>query len=195
MWRNQGELLLLTRRLQKWFSRRFVVISEILGYTLSAIVGLGVLYTVFVDTEVLARVQGEIQPSSVAMKADTEVLLFEYIVKSGDSVKQGQPVLRVVADQASQQRIHARRLLETAVAALEIGSGADSSASLEAARHALAVLPTGKDQVETLTSPSDGFFFVPTESGQGDAISKGKNLALIYDLTQLSMDLSRSVSP
>jgi hypothetical protein len=174
--------------------KRFVVISEILGYTLSAAVGLGVLYSVFVEVEILARVKGELRPSCMEIKVDADVLLIEYLAASGEDVAKGQPVLRVVVDEASRRRMLVRHRLEATVAALESDSSGESQAALEDARRALAVLPPVEEKVETLTTPCDGVFRQLADIRENNVVPAGKALALVYDMSELLLDISPGAS-
>ena len=182
-------------RWRQWFSKRFVVISEILGYTLSAAVGLGVLYSAFLEVEILARVKGELRPSCMEMKVDADALPLEYLAASGEGVAKGQPVLRVAADEASRRRMLVRCQLETTVATLESDSSHESQVAIEDARRALAALPPVDEKVETLTAPCDGVFRQLADIRKNDVVPSGKTLALVCDMSELLLEISQDASP
>lgn len=178
----------------RWLSKRFVVLSEIIGYTLSAAIGLGVLYSVFVEVEVVARVKGELRPSCTEIKAESDTLFVEYLAASHGNVRKGQPVLRVVTDAAARRRILVRRQLEATVAALASDPTGESRAALEDTRRALATLPPVEGKTETLTAPCDGVFQQMPDMGKDGVIPAGKALALVYTMSELLLDASPEAS-
>ncbi len=179
---------MLTTRLRQWFLKRFIVISEIIGYALSAAVGLGILYSVFVEVEILTKVKGELRPSCMEIKEGADALFIEYLAASGEHVAKGQPILRVSVDDASKRSILLRHQLEEAVASLESDSSGESQASLEDARRALAALPPAEEKVETLAAPCGGFFQPLAGVRENDVVPAGSALARVYDMSVLRLD-------
>jgi hypothetical protein len=175
---------LVKRGLRQWFVKRFVVISEVVGYAISALVGAGVLYSLFVQVEVLSTVTGELRPLSCELKAIGQMLPVECLAASGTEVTQGQPVLRVTSDRSGQQVTLARRGLQTSVAMLEQEPGAESKTAIEDARRALAALPPVAS-VEILAAPSGGVVKQLVDADKSDVVSAGEPLAVVYDISQL----------
>ena len=172
---------------KQWFAKRFVVISEIIGYTISIAVGIGVVYSLFVRVEVTARVEGDLHPARTEAAARTDALLIDYMVSTGQEVKQGQPILHAALDDASQRRVQTRRRLEAAVALLEAHPDGDAPAALEETRRAIGALPP-PETGEIIPSPTDGLFKELVEPGQEELTPAGKPLAFVYDMSQLRFD-------
>ena len=72
--------------LGKWFARRFVFLSEVAGYGISAAVAAFVIYAAFAQTDVSITVEGALRPSSTALTAKAEALVLERLVADGAEV-------------------------------------------------------------------------------------------------------------
>ncbi len=173
--------------LKQWLLERFIIISEIIGYAVTAAVGIGVIYSLFVRVEVIARVEGELHPARTEVVADADVLPINSMVSTGQEVKRGEPILRVARDETVQRRVLTRRRLEAALTLLETKPDRDTGVALGETRRAIAALPP-PDTGEILTSPAEGILKQLVDPNLEATVSAGKPLAVVYDLSQLQFD-------
>jgi multidrug efflux pump subunit AcrA (membrane-fusion protein) len=178
--------------LKNWFIRRFVVICEIVGYALSGLIGATVLYSLFVQVEIHVRITSQLAPVSTPVRAESDALLVEYLISSGQNVEEGQPVCRIEDDPEMQRRALARHRLEEAVAVLSQSASGDSAA-LERARQALEALPKPGTGV-LIHAPSSGVIMNLKDLNQFDLVRKDEDIALIYDPAKLALSGSLGTS-
>lgn len=180
--------------LGQWLQSRFVQLTEIVGYSMSAVVGIGVVYSLYVQVEVIARVNGELRPLSAEVKADGDAIPIEYLVASGDEVVEGQPVMKVAIDEESRRRLKARRWVEAAVAVLASGSSSGDSSALESARATLALMPQ-VDEAVILAAPATGMFWQEVDATQAPVVPRGEALACLYDMRDLVFEAPLGSQP
>jgi hypothetical protein len=167
-------------------TRRFVLLSEVLGYCLSGAVFLGVIVTVFVRVDVIVHAKAELRPKCHDVTCPEDFLLVEYLVANGEHVVAEQPIAHVLLGNTAQQRSLARRQLRESASLLEHEAGTNSRAAAEELKRALAILPPIED-IESIMTSHSGVLrhnHVPWEDG---VLSGGTPLALVCDLQTLEM--------
>lgn len=171
-------------RYRRWLNARFVAIVEVIGYLLSAVVGVAAVYSMIAQVEVLARVTGPIAPISALVASDKQAVLIEYLAASGNEVKAGDAVCRVATSPEDRARVLAQRHYRAAVAALE--AVPSSSSVAEQARSLLTALPA-PEAPETLTAAVSGLLKTLPDPSRDEAAAAGSPFALVYDLGTLEL--------
>jgi len=171
---------------QRWVKRKFVILSEVLGYALASAVFIGVIATLFIHVDVSVKATAELRPICQDVTSAEPFLLVEYLVANGENVVAGQPVARVLVDKAAQQRSLARRQLRASLSLLEAEPGSGAAVAAKRLREALAHLPLSED-FETITTSYPGFLrhiHVPWEDG---VLPGGTAAALVCEFQTLEM--------
>jgi len=170
-----------------WLSRRFVVLSEIVGYVLAALVGAAVVYSMLTKVDVVAKISGEAKPSASELTLDRDALLTAQLAAPGSDVVGGVPILRIAADPKDQRRILARRRLTAAIVDLEAEADEQSRAALDESQRALEVLPLPA-QEEDLAAPAAGFVAYRADLADVGTIPAGEALAIVYQSDRLLLE-------
>ncbi len=171
---------------QRWVKRKFVVLSELLGYALASAVFAGVIATLFIQVDVSVKATAELRPICHDVTSVRDFLLVESPVANGGHVVVGQPVARVLVEMAAQHRSLARRQLRASLSLLEAEPGSSAGVAAKRLREALADLPSSED-FETITTSHAGFLrqiHVPWEDG---VLPGGTAAALVCEFQTLEM--------
>jgi len=171
---------------RSWLTKRFVFLSEVLGYSLSGAIFVGLIVTLFIRVDVTAHATAELQPTCHDVTHPGDFLIVEYLVANGATVIADQPIARVLLDPAAQQRSLARRQVLESVSLLENGGSAESAAALKELKRALVNLPPTED-CEPIVSSWGGILRLVEEPGGAGVLPGGTALALVCDLKTLEM--------
>ncbi len=171
---------------RSWLTRRFVFLSEVLGYSLSGAIFVGLIVTLFIRVDITVRATAELQPTCHDVTHPEDFLIVEYLAENGASVIANQPIARVLLDPVAQQRSLARRQLLDSVSLLEDNEADGSAAALIELKRALANLPPIEDSKSIITSWS-GVLRHEGAPWQSRVMSGGTPLALVCDFQTLEM--------
>jgi len=174
-------------KVRHFFRTRFVVMSEILGYAMSGAIFIGVLASLFIQVDTVAKTGGRIHPSYREVVADSDALVIEYLARSGENVVSGQPIVRVALDKATQNLILARRHLSSTAELLGPNSDNASLAALHGVRTALEALPP-PDGGRILSAAHDGVVQHVIDPNDMDIIPKGTPLAILFNHSVLALE-------
>jgi len=166
---------------------RFIVISEILGYAMSGAVFIGVLCSLFIQVELVSKAGGTIHPLYEEVVTDSDALVIEYLVNSGESVVTGQPLIRVAIDEPTQHHVMVRRLLTATAALLEANVTADSDTALKNVRDALLALPLPAEG-QIISATSDGLMKQTVEPAELSLVPQGTPLAIVFNPSVLVLE-------
>jgi hypothetical protein len=171
---------------RSWLTKRFVFLSEVLGYALSGAIFVGLIVTLFVRVDVTVHATAELQPTCRDVTHPGDFLIVEYLVANGATVTADQPIARVLLDPAAQQRTLARRQVLESVSLLENGGSAESAAALNQLKSALANLSPIEDG-KSIVSSWGGVLRLEEVQGPAGVLPGGTALALVCDLKTLEM--------
>lgn len=175
-----------------WFGRRFITLVEIVGFTTSAILGVGVAYTLWKHEEVLAYGWAKPQPLSAYVTVQKEAVPIEWLVAPGDDVFAGTPILHIVTTPGASQRLRAQRQLAQAQASLEAAGTPDAAAALAYTNQAADALSSIVPE-DTVLAPGKGGVMPLVSVEANDTIPAGTTVAVVYDLSALTCDLTLEV--
>ena len=171
---------------RSWLTKRFVFLSEVLGYSLSGAIFVGLIVTLFIKVDVTVPAMAELQPTCRDVTHPGDFLIVEYLAANGATVTVDQPIARVLLDPDAQQQTLARRRVLESVSLLENGGSAESAAASKELNRALANLPPIKD-FESIVSSWGGILKLEEAPGRAGVIPGGTALALVCDLKTLEM--------
>jgi hypothetical protein len=173
----------MMKRLRLWINRRFIHIVQVLGYTVSAIMGIGAIYCLVTHEDVLAYGNGSLTPLSESLAVAEECVVYDWLIESGGDVTAGTPVARIVTDSQSAQRLRAARYLARARESLDqAGEGSGGALrSINVALDDLDVVPP----TQTLQSPMRGVVVTHQDANGTAVLAPETSLATTYDLEVL----------
>jgi hypothetical protein len=171
---------------RSWLTKKFVLLSEVLGYSLSGAIFVGLIVTLFIRVDITVHATAELRPTCHDVTRPEDFLIVEYLVADGATVIADQPIARVLLDPAAQQRTVARRQVLESVSLLENGGSAESAAALKELKRALANLPQIED-CESIVTPWSGVLRHEEVPWRAGTIPGGTALALVCDLKTLEM--------
>ncbi len=158
-----------------WISRRFVLLCEITGYTITAGVAAFVVFAIFRQVDTVAASTGSLRVASSPVAADVPALVAQYTGANGAEVTTGAPVARVITDPVALRTARARRMLEKA------GDLLDAAPAAAEVKGAAARLDAGPAP-RALAAPAAGLLrTLPPD----DMATTGQPVARVYDTSAL----------
>jgi len=170
----------VSETLKMWINRRFIYIVEVLGYTASAIMAAGAIYCLVTYEDVPAHANGSLAPLSKSLTVAEECVVYDWLIDSRGDADAGAPVVRVVTDGQSAQRLCARRYLARAGACLE-QAGESADTALRFVHDALEDLDA-TPCTQTVSAPIRGTVIAHHDSNGTSVLRPETPLGTMYDL-------------
>ncbi len=169
------------------FLQRFVQTTEAFGYLLCLAVAIGLIYSVIVKVEVLADVEGTLQPRAVPVVAQTETAIAEFLTQPGETVAPDQPLCKIAADAAARRSVYVGRMLDRASKALAGDADARNQQALPNIIAAASMFHNA-DAHPVLSSPSAGLAVPQQELLDEETIPPNTPLVIVYDPRQAQFE-------
>lgn len=171
-------------RIRTWINKRFIIIIEIVGYLVSAILGVVAIYCLITYEDVYAYANGTLKPISKSLMTDQKCVIYNWTVSTGDIVQTGKPVANIVTDKIRFNRLLASRQLTDVIKSLNM-AGISSAIEINKLQSMQDNLGQRPELMQVIYSPGKGIISVSNKTG---VIKTGDTLATIYDLSTLVSD-------
>lgn len=171
---------------QKALSPWFVPIMETIGYALCGLVGIGLLYSLVTEVDVLVPCEGSLMASAESAVAPTESIVVDWFAQPGQEVNAGDPLCALAVEPLSRDKARARHLLNAACRDLATLTDAQSQSAAAQARAALDTLgnPQG---LQILDAPESGVISPTGPALRAELLKPGEPVAHIVDVSRLVM--------
>jgi multidrug resistance efflux pump len=171
---------------QKLLSPWFVAIMETIGYALCGLVGIGLLYSLVTQVDVLVSCEGSLTASTVAAVAPAESVVVDWLVEPGQKIKAGDPLCTLAVEPLSRDKARARHLLSAAWKDLDALTDAQSQTAAAQARSALDTLGFPQD-LRTVNAQGSGIVAPTGPALRSEMLKPGEAVAHTVDASCLVM--------
>jgi len=173
----------IKKTIKLWINNRFIIIIEVIGYSVSAILGMAAIYCIVTYENMNAYANGILVPSSTSINVNQEYLIYDWVVNPGDLVESETPIAKIVTDKTAFQRLIASSYLSEAIKSLK-----DTEIPLN---QNLETLKTqynkirGLPEIKNISSEKRGIISIPNNIKKNTVLNPETDLAITYDLNTL----------